>query len=355
MTQVLAAEFLLVGLNHRVASVEDRGRLALPADRLPGWLAALVSRSTTIREAFALSTCNRLEIYVAATDLHAAEDAIRDAMAARAGVDLLAPGGPRYRLAGDAIVEHLYRVACGLESMLVGEAEIVGQVRDAGAIARGAKTLGPQLDRLVTSAVELGRRVRQETRIGVGATSAAGAAVVLAERELSGLKGKSALVIGAGHAGRLALGRLAKRRPAKLLVANRSLTAAEPAAQKYRAQLHPLTDVPSLLADADVVIAAITADSPVVTVADISAAMARRPGRALVVIDLSVPAAADPGITAIEGVRRFDLESLRDVQAASAAGRAREIPRVEALIRQALAGPEAATSPLGSPSKSPCS
>jgi len=336
-------DWLLLGTNHRHATVEQRGRLAIGAGALPVWLDELRRRAgnrSAIDGVFVLSTCNRLELYVDTRDPAAAEREIRLAMAGHAGADLLTPGETSYRLVGDAAVEHLYRVACGLDSLLVGEAEILGQLRDAAAMARSAGALGPRLDALVTSAVHVGRRARLQTRIGVGATSASGAAVVLAEQALGSLKGVSALVIGAGHAGRLALSRLAKRRPARLWLANRTRETAEAPARRARAEVCALDDVPGLLASMDVVIAALTLESgqPLVTPEVAAAAIGTRPSRPLLFVDLSVPAAVAADVGGVSGVRRFDLDSLRHVQTASAASRQREIPRVEALIQQALAG-----------------
>jgi glutamyl-tRNA reductase len=323
---------ILVGTSHRVADAAFRGRLAFAPADAERWLRD-AGASPDLGELLLVSTCNRTEVYAVGADAGRAETAVRAAVVRARGGDWLAPGPHRYRLHGAAAARHLCRVACGLDSLLVGEPEILGQVRAGAALARGAGALGPVLDRLARAALDAGRRARTETRIGVGATSAAAAAVALAERALGGLAGRDALVIGAGQAASLALDRLARRKPARLRIVNRTPEAARRLAAG-RAEAHGLDALPALLAEADAVIAAASAPEPLVTPATAGPALAARAGRPLVVVDLCVPPVIDLGLTAAPPVTLYGVDDLREAVGRTLDARRREAPLVERIAAE---------------------
>src|SRR6187397_2199063 len=208
-------DLLLLGLSHRTASVDDRGFAAarVGADAA-AWLTR-VHEAAGLAEVAVVATCHRLEVYAVASDLRAAEAGLRDLFGEAHAERLYARTGP------DAAL-HLSRVACGLDSMIVGEAEIAGQVRRAAAVARSAGTLGPYLEAVMAGALAASGRARSETGIAQGVMSAASASVALAAATYGSLADRSLLVVGAGQTGRLALSRAARAPHGRLIVASRS-------------------------------------------------------------------------------------------------------------------------------------
>jgi glutamyl-tRNA reductase len=320
-----SAPLLLVGASHRTAAIERRERVGRLGD--PGaWLTAARASVPAVAELLVLATCHRVELYAVASGA--------GVRAAQAGLEaLLAPvssGDPEavYVRHGEAAIEHLCRVACGLDSLIVGEAEIAGQVRRAGVASREAGTLGPLLERALAGALRASGRARSETGIARGVMSAASAAVALATGMLGRLDDRVVLVAGAGQMGRQALMRLSRLAPRRLLVASRSARHADEAAASSGATAVALDAVGSLLPDVDLLIAALHASAPIID----RAAMTRR-DRALLAIDLSVPRVIDPDLASVPGVTLRAVDDLGAIAARSAAQRAREIPRVEAIAR----------------------
>ena len=323
-------DLLLLGLNHRTASVSARGSVAawLGGD-VAGWLAR-VRDETDVAELAVLATCHRVELYAAARDVPEAGTRLRrmiDAVRSpRATAD-----DEMYGRTGVDVAAHLCRVACGLDSLIVGESEIAGQVRRAAALARSAGTMGPYLEAAVAGALAASGRARSETRIARGVLSAASASVALATAELGSLATRTVLVVGAGQTGRLALARAARAPHGRLIVASRSEKHAREAAAESGATPAGLGDVPALLHDADVVIAAVQTPGLVIERSICERAMAGRPDRPLLLIDLSVPRAIDPDAASIAGVDVRTVDDLGDIARASAIQRAREVPLVEAI------------------------
>jgi len=235
-----------------------------------------------------------------------------------------------YRRVGADAIEHLCRVACGLDSMIVGEAEIAGQIRRAAAAARQAGTLGVFLERVLAGALRASGRARSETRIAQGALSAATAAVSIAEHALGPLDDRTVLVIGAGEAGRQALARFTRRRTGRLIVASRSLHHARDAAARSGAEVADIHQLAPILAEADAVVAAMRGDAYVVS----AEALPERAGRPLLAVDLSVPRALDPAIAALPGVTLRTVDDLGEVVRESVARRRREIPKVERIAHE---------------------
>lgn len=340
------ATVLTLGVSHHTADAAHRGRAAFTDASARAFLSAARERGRgTLDELLVLSTCNRVELHAVTTSPERAERTLRMLVEEMAGFDAFAPVGHRYRFVAEEACRHLARVACGLDSLVLGEAEILGQVRAAAALARDAGVFGLRLDRVVTHALRAGGRARSETPIGIGSTSVATAAVALGERVLRGLAGKRVVIVGAGQAGRLALSRVLKRRPTAVTMANRTLAHAEAAVAATSARACGLHELPHALADADLVLVAAHAAGGWVLPAAIVAARpqpepaqrARTEGgsesrrQRLVVVDIAMPAGVEPAVRLAPGVRVFGLDELRGVVDETRRRRLAVVPLVEAI------------------------
>jgi glutamyl-tRNA reductase len=297
------SRLVLVGLSHRVAPVEIRERVALDLD-------AAAALAAELGEAVCLSTCNRTELYLAAEDAPEAEAAAAAALSRLAGEHL----DSLYRLHDEAAALHLFRVAAGLDSLVPGEGEILGQVR----AAYEAGSTGPLLDRVFRQALHAGKRVRHETAIGESPSSVASAAAALAQQVFGDLAGRKVLLIGAGRTAEQAADNL-RSRGAEILVANR--TAA-------RADLS-LDELGGAVAGADVVVAATSAPDFVLRLADVG-----RRERPLLLVDLAVPRDIEPAIGELDGCYLYDIDDLEAVVAETLTGRRAEAARAEGLVAE---------------------
>lgn len=338
----------VVGVSHHTADAAQRGRLAFTAASARSFLhAARRHAAGVLEEVVVLSTCNRVELYVVTQDLALAERALRVLVADLVGADALAPGEHRFVHQDEAACHHLARVACGLDSLVLGEAEIMGQVRTAVVLAREVGTLGPRLERVMAAAQGAGGRARSETAIGIGSTSVATAAVALGERVLRGLAGKRVVVVGAGQAGRLALSRVLKRRAGAVTLVNRTVARAEAAVAATTARGCGFEGLPDALANADLAIVAAHGDDWM-----ISESLLRHAGRVarddprenvsadttlthagqrLVIVDIAMPAGVEPRVRHLRGVRLFGLDELRGVIEDTHRRRLAVVPIVEAI------------------------
>jgi len=321
-------DVLFVGTSHRIAGLDVRASLA-GATSDPGvWLANARRLVPAVGELLLLSTCHRVECYGVASDLSAADAQLRAALGAPS-----AEATALVSRIGVEAIRHLARVACGLDSVIVGEAEIAGQIRRAADVAQRAGVLGPCLQRVVAGALRASGRARAETSIGHGVTSVASAAVSLALELLGSLEDRTVLVAGAGQAGRQALARLVRMRPARLFVASRSARHAAEAASTSGAEVIALADVPDYLASLDLIVAALHA--PVRLAPE--GAVVDRTARPLVALDLSVPRALDPAVGAWPGVTLRTVDDLGDLARRAAARRLSEVPRVERIADEEAA------------------
>jgi glutamyl-tRNA reductase len=316
---------LLVGLSHHVAPVELRERVSLP-----GSSAAELARELAGKggEAVCLSTCNRTELYLATAEAETGEERALAALCAVAGVDeeLLRP--VLYHLRDEAAALHLFRVAAGLDSMVPGEGEILGQVRAAYEAGRS----GPLLDRLFRQALHAGRKVRSETAIGENPASVSSAAAALAEQVFGDLHGCRVLVVGAGKIGELAVRSLVSRGAEITFVANRSLDRAKELAVRFGGEPLPLEGVVAELARTDVLLSSTSAPGFVLDEEDVRRVLSERKGRPLFLIDIAVPRDLDPAIHELEGCYLYDIDDLESVVAESLAGRRQEAGRAEAVV-----------------------
>jgi glutamyl-tRNA reductase len=305
---------VLVGTSHHHAPVELRERVALDREQ-----AADLARR--LGEAVCLSTCNRTELYVAAAD---ADDAEQRAVAALAALEPQVEQA-LYRLHDHAAALHLFRVAAGLDSLVPGEGEILGQVR----AAFEAGTAATLLDRLFRQALHAGRKVRAQTAIGESPASVSAAAAALAEQVFGNLAGRSILLVGAGKISEQAARNLLSRRARIAFVANRTLDRADELAERLGAEAVPLEDVGSRLAEADVVVSSTSAAGYVL---DASTVQRSRSGRPLLLIDLAVPRDLDPAIHELDGCYLYDIDDLEAIVSETLAGRRGEAERAEAIV-----------------------
>jgi glutamyl-tRNA reductase len=322
---------VVAGLSHRTAPVELLGRCALPAPGGPYRPPALGDR-LAIPELVALSTCNRREIYAAAPDPAAAGEAIARALAQLAGLPPSEVGRSVYVHQDERVARHLFRVAASLDSMVLGESEIQGQVRRGWELAREEGAGGPMLDRLFRRALSVGRRVRRDTRIGAGRVSVPSVAVGLLERTAGRLAGLQVLVVGAGEMARVVADALAARRAAGVAVLSRRAEAAHAVAAPRGWRSGTLAALPAELPLADVVICATAAPRAVVSRRDVERALAERPGRPMALIDMAVPADVDPAAAALPGVTLHTMEDIRELAAAGSVERLAQAELAEAIV-----------------------
>jgi glutamyl-tRNA reductase len=318
--------FLLIGISHRVAPVELRERVALERGQ-----AATLARDLAgeAGEAVCLSTCNRTELYLAGEDsLAAAADQAVAALASRARVDESDLRAVLYRLEDEAAAIHLFRVAAGLDSMVPGEGEILGQVRE----AFEAGTTGPLLDRLFSQAIHAGKKVRTETAIAESPASVSSAAAALAEQVFGDLSGCRVLLVGAGKMGELAARSLVSRGAEITAIANRSSDKADELVARFGGRTSTLDDAAAELACVDVVLTSTGAPGYVLTQDDVCRALPQRKGRPLFLIDIAVPRDLDPAIHELDGCYLYDIDDLESVVAESLAGRRREAGRAEEIV-----------------------
>jgi glutamyl-tRNA reductase len=312
---------VLVGISHHQAPVDLRERAALDLPHAADLAARLAGPDG---EAVCLSTCNRTELYLAD---ESGEDAERRAEAALLALETEL-GPALYRLRDEAAALHLFRVAAGLDSMVPGEGEILGQVRS----AHDAGATGPILDRLFRQALHAGKKVRAQTAIGESPASVASAAAALAEQVFGDLSGRSVLVVGAGKVGELALRSLVSRGATISFVANRTLDRAAELAEQFGAEAVPLGRIDRELERADVVLSSTSASEWILTRDQVARALPARKGRSLFLIDLAVPRDLEPGIHDLDGCYLYDIDDLEAVVAETLAGRRREAEQAEAIV-----------------------
>ena len=326
---------VVVGLNHRNAPVDLLERMAVPARALPKALHALTSREH-LAEAVLVSTCNRTEVYVHTTLFHPGIDDVRHFLADTAGLDPDTLADLLYTFHDDAAVAHLFAVAAGLDSMIIGEHEILGQVREAWRIAEHEGTAGPMLSRTFRQAIEVGKRARTETEIGRHAVSVSSAAVTLAAERLGSLEGRRVLVLGAGEMGESMAIALAGAGVGEIVVANRTPSRGRALAERVGGRAVGLDEVPDVLVTTDVLLSSTGAEDVLIERADIELVMQRRDGRALLVVDVAVPRDVDPGVAQVFGVTLLDIDALRALGEQSLQQRRAEIGRVREIITAEL-------------------
>lgn len=319
----MSSEPFLVGLSHHSAPIAVREQVALSGEALKAALADLKARPG-VREALVLATCNRVEVVVLADS---ADPARRFFLERAPQAD-----GHLYEERGGRAVRHLFRVAASLDSMVLGEQQILGQVKEAYGVASAAGTAGPYLSRLCNRAFATAKRVRTETEIGRGASSVSQVAVELVEKIFGDLAGRTVLLVGAGKMGALSAKALASLGAPRVLVVNRSAQRATALAQQTGGHARDWSELPQLLVEADVVIVSTGAPCYVVGPELVQPAMKARRRRSLCFIDLAVPRNVDPRCAELDDVYAYDVDDLQRVVHATRTARAEEALRAEAIV-----------------------
>jgi glutamyl-tRNA reductase len=324
------------GLSHRTAPVEVREALALEEDKLREIMRDLQATGI-VSEAVILSTCNRVEVYgVAEVPGEARAGAFRRLCRHR-GVDPAGVEPLLYTYLDDEAVRHAFRVAASLDSMVVGEPQILGQVKDAFALAQSCQTVGPTLHTVFTQAFMVAKRVRTETEIGRHAVSVSSAAVELARKIFGGLGGRAVLLLGAGQMGELAARHLVEEGAFPIYVVNRTWARAQDLARSLAGTAMPFDELGTALAAVDIVIASTGAPVPLITRDIVARIMHGRGARPLFFIDIAVPRDVEASVGQLADVYCYDIDDLQQVVDANLRQRAREAHRGEALVEREAA------------------
>ncbi|MFD4365903.1 glutamyl-tRNA reductase [Rhodococcus sp. NPDC058521] len=334
---------LLVGISHRTAPVPVLERVAIADTDRPKLTDKLMA-SGLVSEAMIVSTCNRIEIYAVVDAFHGALTEVGELLADHSGLDVAELHRHAYVRYSEAAVEHLFAVASGLDSMVVGEQQILGQIRSAYAAADTQQAAGRTLHELAQQALRVGKRVHTETGIDAAGSSVVSVALDRAAGFVDGLAGRTAVVVGAGAMGGLSVAHLGRAGIARILVVNRTLERAQHLAETARtngieAEAYDLDALPDALAEADVLVTCTGAVGTVVTLADTHRALARvdrTPGRPLVICDLGLPRDVESAVSGLPDVTVLDMESLQRDPAAGAAASDEDAARI--IVASELAG-----------------
>ncbi len=324
---------LTLGVSFRRAPIELLEQLSFTDDDLTkAYRRALDTEG--IEGSVILSTCNRVEVCANVPSYHAGFMALKRLLAETRGVDLETLGEPLYAHWEQDAAGHLFAVAAGLDSMVLGETQIYAQVREALRRSEREGAAGPDLIGLFHAAVRAGRRVRQETSLGAAPDAFVALGVDLAAETLGGLRGREVVVVGAGQMAALAVKHLRRRTVGPVRILNRSLEHARALADRTRAEPGDLDALPGALERADVVVSATGAAGVVVRAEEVRRAMATRDGRALALVDLAVPRDVEPSVVAVEGVRLFDIVALRGRLADASEETAANIAEADRIVRE---------------------
>lgn len=328
---------VVLGLSHKTAPVAQREKAALSEAETRALLRDLTA-TPGVSEAVALSTCNRTEIYAAVADTAAADDLLAAALVAHTHMSDDELACARYVLREDRAASQLFRVASSLDSMVVGESEIQGQVRQAWEIAAEEEATGPILSQLFRQALEVGKQVRAQTRIGTGSASVSAVAVDLAEEVLDDLPGRQVLVIGAGRMAETTARALVAHGVREVVVANRTVGTARELAGRVGGRGVGFDRLPEELRGADIVISSTDAPHAILRRDELEPVMSARAARPMVIVDISVPRDVDEGVAGVEGVALFDIDDLERVVETNLNGRRLEAERAEGFVIGAVQG-----------------
>ncbi len=322
---------VVIGLNHRTAPLGVLEEMTIDTRGLDKTLHALLA-TEHLSEAVVLSTCNRTEVYAVAEKFHGGYSDVREVLAQLAFLDAEDFADHLYVHHDTAAVAHLFDVVSGLDSAVLGEHEIQGQVKSAWESAQAARAVGPTLNLLFRHALEAGKRVRNETAIGQGTASVSYSAVALADAHLGGLDGKRAIVLGAGEMAASMAASLADAAVADLVVANRTFDKARAIAKSLDARAVRFADVVDELVNADVLLTSTGASSVLLHRDETAAVVERRAGRPLLLVDIAVPRDIDPQVAELPGVTVLDMDDLSQFAEAGLAERRKEVDVVRTLL-----------------------
>src|SRR3984957_4217647 len=331
----------LIGCNHRTASVELRERISFTQQQALE-AADELRRQGILEEAVVLSTCNRSELYGVPGEMGAiATDAMEEFLTSFHRIPRSELNGRIYSSVGPDAVRHLFRVASGLDSMMLGEAEILGQLRTAYTQALGHGSTGPGLNGMFQGAIEVGKRVRSETEVGARPMSVALAGVKLAERVFGNLKGHSALILGAGNVAEQVIECLRNRGIGSLRIVNRSFDRAAELAKKVGGEAVAWESLETVLGIPDILVTSVGSSGPVLTRGLLERAIVARSGRPVFVVDLAVPRNVAPEAAGLYNLYLYNIDDLGEIVEQNKKAREAEIPRAEAIISEHIAKFEA--------------
>jgi len=324
---------VVLGLSHRSAPIDLLESCAVAPHDVPKLLGGL-SECDHVSEVVLVSTCNRTEVYAIAEKFHAAFGEIRNVVGQASSVDAAELSEHLYVHHDDDAVHHLLSVAAGLDSVVLGESEILGQVRTSWDTARSEGTAGAVLNLLFRHALETGKRVRTETSIGRHTASVSHAAVDMATRHLGGLTDRDVLVVGAGEMADGMVVALADAGPRSVSIANRTPARAAALAERVGGAVLALDQLPAALSSADLLLTSTGASQVIVDNASVGDVVAQRQGRPLLIVDIALPRDVDPSVGRLDGVTLFDMEDLSAFAAQGRAERSLEVDRVTAIVRE---------------------
>lgn len=324
--------FVLVGVSYKTAAVEIRDALAFSKEEAQAALAQLRVHDE-ISECLILSTCNRTEILAVMNNDSISADGLVEFFAKAKNFDIAALKKHVYVQYREAAVEHLFSVCSGLDSMALGETQIVSQIKDAYELCCSQNCNGPYLNRLMNRALGVSKRIRSSTSIGQGSLSVSFVACDLAKRALGEIAGRDAILVGAGEMGQLTARHLRKRGVGHIRITSRNLERAQKLAEHFDGEAFPLAELPERMAETDVVVTATSADDYVITGDMVDRALAGR-NHALVLIDLGVPRDIEPSITEKPGVELYNIDHLESLVAANREQRQAELNRCYDIVRE---------------------
>jgi len=321
----------LVGLNHRTAQIEIREKIAFPEEDLDRYMKALYNLPN-LTEGLILSTCNRVEIYAATRDPEKGVEEIKGFLAQQHCLPLPEFEDTLYILQGEELVKHIFRVASSLDSMVVGEPQILGQIKGAYRVAHATRTIGTLLNKLLHKAFSVAKRVRTETSIGNRAVSVSFVAVELAKKIFAHLEDREVLIIGAGEMCELAAHHLVRAGVKRVLVTNRTWERAMELAERFHGEAIPFSELSNALLRADIVISSTGSPDFVVTRKEVFKIIRKRKHSPLFIIDIAVPRDIDPQVHTIDNVYLYDIDDLQDVAEANIKDRQHEARRAEEIV-----------------------
>ncbi len=325
-----------LGLNHHTAPIELREKLSFNEDGIRSALARLACghQFTHLAELIILSTCNRTELYAASSQPIFGE--LESFLAEISGLPVEHFRSHLYRFEAQKAANHLFEVAAGLDSLVIGEPQILGQVVHALELSRGQNTTGPVLNRLFQAAIHAGKRTRTETAIARNPASVSSLAASLSERAVHAVAEAQIVVLGAGEMAELAVEALRKRGANQILVVNRTLERAQALIQRWEAQATTFENLGTALISADILISSTGAPHTIVSTKMVKQAMQQRPQRPLVLIDIAVPRDIDPEVAQIPHVKLYDIDHLNAQLENSLADRLAEVPQVKSILAEEL-------------------
>ncbi len=329
------SELLALGVSHKTAPVEVREKLSLPEPRAGEFLRDLRGNAD-VQEAVAISTCNRTELYLVVGDPVEAESRLLSMLASQAGIRPTELAQAIYSYRNCDAARHLYRVTAGLESMIIGEAEVQGQVKRAYDAALSKETVGPLTNHLFKAALKAGKRVRTETGIAERQLSLPSVAVALAKEQLGALTDRSVVIVGTGETSELTARALADSGGRTVFVASRRRARAVSLARRYGGTSVSFDELPVALEEADIVVAATASPHLLLEARELAEVMRARGGRPILLIDLAVPRDIDAGCGDLDGVALYDIDDLQAVIARNRRVRQAEARRAEGIIEEEI-------------------